>query len=900
MEPWDGPASVAFTDGEIVGAVLDRNGLRPGRWWRTTDGLVVLGSEAGVLDLDPATVVEKGRLQPGRMFLVDTAAGRIVHDDEIKAALAAEQPYADWLHAGLIELGDLPARKHIVYTHESVRRRQQTFGYTEEELKILLAPMARTGAEPLGSMGTDTPIAPLSTRPRLLYDYFHQLFAQVTNPPLDAIREELVTSLQSTIGPEGNLLDPGPVSCRQIVLPYPVIDNDELAKILSIDEDGDLPGFKAVRVSGLYRVRDGAAGIKARLTEICRHVSEAIEDGVRILVLSDRDSTADLAPIPSLLLTAAVHQHLVREQTRTQAALIVESGDCREVHHAAVLIGYGAAAINPYLAFESVEDLITTGALPGLDAAHRGAQLRQGARQGRPEDHVQDGHLAPSRRTAARRSSRPSGSATSCWRATSPAPPARSAASGWPRSTPRSPPGTPAPGPRPRPTRRRTGWRSAASTSGAARASCTCSTRRRSSCSSTPPAAASTTSSAATPPRSTSWRRRPVRCAGCSSCVPACARRCRSTRSSRSARSSSGSPPARCRYGSISAEAHETLAIAMNRLGGKSNTGEGGEDVERLHDPARRSAVKQIASGRFGVTTEYLVNADDLQIKMAQGAKPGEGGQLPGNKVWPWIAKTRHATPGVGLISPPPHHDIYSIEDLAQLVHDLKCVNPAARVHVKLVSEVGVGTVAAGVAKLKADVILISGHDGGTGASPLNSLKHAGTPWELGLAEAQQTLLLNKLRDRVTVQVDGQLKTGRDVVIAALLGAEEFGFATAPLIVSGCVMMRVCHLDTCPVGIATQNPVLRERFTGKPEFVENFFLFLAEEVRGYLAELGFRSIDEAIGQAELLDVAPAVDHWKAHGLDLNPVLACRRCPRARPGAASAPRTTAWSWRWTTS
>ncbi|MFY1681405.1 glutamate synthase large subunit [Micromonospora sp. WMMD730] len=880
MEPWDGPASVAFTDGEIVGAVLDRNGLRPGRWWRTADGLVVLGSEAGVLDLDPATVVAKGRLQPGRMFLVDTVNGRIVSDDEIKTELAAAQPYDEWLHAGLIDLGDLPAREHVVYTHDSVRRRQQTFGYTEEELKILLAPMARTGAEPLGSMGTDTPIAPLSTRPRLLYDYFHQLFAQVTNPPLDAIREELVTSLASTIGPEGNLLDPGAASCRQIVLPYPVIDNDELAKILSVDEDGDLPGFKAVRVSGLYRLRDGGAGIKARLTEICRHVSEAIEDGVRILVLSDRDSNADLAPIPSLLLTAAVHQHLVREQTRTQVALVVESGDCREVHHAAVLIGYGAAAVNPYLAFESVEDMIATGALVGVEpgkavrnyvkalgkgvlkimskmgistvSSYCGAQVFEAVGldtrlvdryfRGTPSTIGGIGLAGIHTEVAARH------------------------AQAWPK------PGTVGS------TRLEVGgeyqW------------------RREGELHLFNPETVFLLQHATRSRQYDVFRQYTAK-------VDELAAQAGSLRGLFTLRT--GLRPAvpieevepateivkrfatgAMSYGSISAEAHETLAIAMNRLGGKSNTGEGGEDVDRLHDPARRSAVKQIASGRFGVTSEYLVNADDLQIKMAQGAKPGEGGQLPGNKVWPWIARTRHATPGVGLISPPPHHDIYSIEDLAQLVHDLKCVNPAARVHVKLVSEVGVGTVAAGVAKLKADVILISGHDGGTGASPLNSLKHAGTPWELGLAEAQQTLLLNKLRDRVTVQVDGQLKTGRDVLVAALLGAEEFGFATAPLIVEGCVMMRVCHLDTCPVGIATQNPVLRERFTGRPEFVENFFLFLAEEVRGYLAELGFRSIEEAIGQTEVLDVVPAIDHWKGHGLDLARVL---HTPQLPEGAA---------------
>ncbi|MBB5869316.1 glutamate synthase (NADPH/NADH) large chain [Allocatelliglobosispora scoriae] len=876
IEPWDGPASVAFCDGTLIGAVLDRNGLRPGRWWRTDDDLVILGSEAGVLDLDPATVVAKGRLQPGRMFLVDTEAGRIILDDEIKSELAAAAPYADWLHAGLMHLEQLPEREHVVYTHESVQRRQQTFGYTEEELKILIGPMARSGAEPLGSMGTDTPISPLSTRPRLLYDYFHQIFAQVTNPPLDAIREEMVTSLSLTIGPEGNLLEPSAASCRQIVLPYPIIDNDELAKILSIDHDGDMPGYQAVRVSGLYPLRDGAKGLKARLTEICRHVSEAIDDGVRILVLSDRDSTADLAPIPSLLLTAAVHQHLVREQTRTQVALIIESGDCREVHHAAVLIGYGAAAVNPYLAFESAEDLIATGALPGVTpekairnyvkalgkgvlkimskmgistvSSYCGAQVFEAV--GLAPALIERYFTSTSSKIAGIGLAEIHAEVAARHSVAYPTNPAEQA-------------------------HRRLDvggeyqW------------------RREGEVHLFNPETVFLLQHATRSGQFKVFREYTTK-------VNELSRQAGHLRglfslpddlepididevepvSAIVKRFSTGAMS----YGSISAEAHETLAIAMNSLGGKSNTGEGGEDVDRLHDPARRSAVKQIASGRFGVTAEYLVNADDLQIKMAQGAKPGEGGQLPGNKVWPWIAKTRHATPGVGLISPPPHHDIYSIEDLAQLVFDLKSVNPTSRVHVKLVSEVGVGTVAAGVAKLKADVILISGHDGGTGASPLNSLKHAGTPWELGLAETQQTLLLNGLRDRVTVQVDGQLKTGRDVVIAALLGAEEFGFATAPLIVSGCVMMRVCHLDTCPVGIATQNPRLRERFTGQPEFVENFFLFLAQEVRELLAQLGLRSLDEAIGHVELLDFAPAVDHWKAHGLDLTPVLHAPELP----------------------
>jgi glutamate synthase (NADPH/NADH) large chain len=871
MEPWDGPASISFTDGTVVGAVLDRNGLRPGRWWRTGDGLVALASEAGVLDVEPSEVVAKGRLQPGRMFLVDTAAGRIIEDDEIKKELAAAQPYSDWLHAGLMHLDTLPDREHLVYSHDSVQRRQQTFGYTEEELKVLLAPMARAGAEPIGSMGTDTPIAVLSKRPRLLYDYFSQLFAQVTNPPLDAIREELVTSVSASIGPEANLLEPSPASCRQIVLPFPVIDNDELAKIVSIDEDGDLPGFRATRVSGLYRVRDGAEGLRNRLVEICRGVSEAIEDGARILVLSDRDSTAELAPIPSLLLTAVVHQHLVREQTRTKAALIVESGDCREIHHVAVLLGFGAAAVNPYLAFESVEDLIRTGALVGLGpekairnyvkalgkgvlkimskmgistvASYTGAQVFEAV--GLSSQLVERyftgtsskiggiGLAEIAQEVAARHATAyPANAAERAHR--------RLDVGGEYQ------------------------WRREGEThlfnpetvfllQHATRSGQYDVFKQYTSASDKLTADAGHLRGLF---EFKAGEREPV---PIDEVEPA---------SEIVKRFATGAMS----YGSISEEAHTTLAIAMNRIGAKSNTGEGGEDPERLYDPERRSAVKQVASGRFGVTTEYLVNADDIQIKMAQGAKPGEGGQLPGNKVWPWIAKTRYATPGVGLISPPPHHDIYSIEDLAQLVYDLKNVNPTSRVHVKLVSEIGVGTVAAGVAKTKADVVLISGHDGGTGASPLNSLKHAGTPWELGLAETQQTLLLQGLRDRITVQVDGQITTGRDVVVAALLGAEEFGFSTTALIVSGCVMMRVCHLDTCPVGVATQNPVLRKRFTGKPEFVENFFMFLAEEVRGYLAQLGFRSMEEAVGHVEVLDFRPAVEHWKAHGLDLSPVL----------------------------
>ncbi|MEU9898032.1 glutamate synthase large subunit [Streptomyces phaeochromogenes] len=881
MEPWDGPACVTFTDGKQVGAVLDRNGLRPGRYWVTDDGLVVLGSEVGVLDIDPAKVVRKGRLQPGRMFLVDTVEHRIIEDDEIKAGLAAENPYAEWLEAGEIELEDLPEREHIVHTHASVTRRQQTFGYTEEELRVILAPMAKSGGEPLGSMGTDSPIAALSERPRLLFDYFTQLFAQVTNPPLDAIREELVTSLRSSLGPGGNLLEPTAASCRSVTLPFPVIDNDELAKLIHINADGDMPGMKAATLSGLYRVSGGGDSLAARIEEICTEADAAIENGARLIVLSDRHSDAEHAPIPSLLLTAAVHHHLIRTKQRTQVGLLVEAGDVREVHHVALLIGFGAAAVNPYLAMESVEDLVRAGTfLPGMEseqairnliyalgkgvlkvmskmgistvASYRGAQVFEAV--GLDTAFVQKYFIGTAtkiggvgidviaKEVAARHAK--------AYPASGIAPAHRALDIGgeyqW----------------------RREGEPHLFDPETVFRLQHSTRTRRYD-----------------------IFKKYTDRVNEQSERLMTL-RGLFGFKSGRESISIDEVEPASeivkrfstgaMSYGSISKEAHETLAIAMNQLGGKSNTGEGGEDADRLYDPARRSSIKQVASGRFGVTSEYLVNADDIQIKMAQGAKPGEGGQLPGHKVYPWVAKTRHSTPGVGLISPPPHHDIYSIEDLAQLIHDLKNANPQARIHVKLVSEVGVGTVAAGVSKAHADVVLISGHDGGTGASPLTSLKHAGGPWELGLAETQQTLLLNGLRDRIVVQTDGQLKTGRDVVIAAMLGAEEFGFATAPLVVSGCVMMRVCHLDTCPVGIATQNPVLRDRYAGKAEYVVNFFEFIAEEVREILAELGFRTIEEAVGHAEHLDVERAVTHWKAQGLDLSPLFYVPELPEGTP------------------
>jgi glutamate synthase (NADPH) large chain len=875
MEPWDGPASIAFTDGTVIGAVLDRNGLRPSRYWVTEDGLVVMASEVGVLDVDPSTVVTKGRLQPGRMFLVDTAQGRIVDDEELKAELAGAEPYGDWLAAGLLRLDDLPERDLLTPQHASVVKRQRTFGYTSEELKIILGPMARIGYEPIGSMGTDTPIAVLSQRSRLLFDYFSQLFAQVTNPPLDAIREELVTSMSGSIGPEGNLLAPGPESCRQIVLPKPILSNEDLAKILYIDEDGQHPGFRPFAIDGLYPVAEGGAGMARALDEVCARVSEAITDGARIIVLSDRYSNAELAPIPSLLLTAAVHHHLIREKTRTQVGLVIEAGDAREVHHMALLIGYGAAAINPYLAFETFDDMIrddflgdttheeavqnyieacTKGVLKIMSkmgistvASYTGAQVFESI--GLSQELVDAYFTGTSAKLGGIGLDEIAEEVAQRHRF--------------------------AHLQRPEEAAHRDLW-----VGGEYQ------WRREGELHLFNPTTVFKLQHATRQQRYDIFKEYTELVDGQSAALMTLRGLFRFKDGAREPvpidevepvseivkRFSTGAMS----YGSISAEAHETLAIAMNRLGAKSNTGEGGEDPDRFtpdeNGDLRRSAIKQVASGRFGVTSEYLTNADDIQIKMAQGAKPGEGGQLPGQKVWPWIAKTRYSTPGVGLISPPPHHDIYSIEDLKQLIHDLKNANPSARIHVKLVAEVGVGTVAAGVSKAKADVVLISGHDGGTGASPLNSLKHAGGPWELGLAETQQTLLMNGLRDRIVVQVDGQLKTGRDVVVAALLGAEEFGFATAPLVVSGCIMMRVCHLDTCPVGVATQNRELRQKFTGKPEFVVTFFEYIAEEVRELLAELGFRTLDEAIGAVDALDIADAVDHWKAKGLDLSPIL----------------------------
>jgi glutamate synthase (NADPH/NADH) large chain len=869
MEPWDGPASIAFTDGAVIGAVLDRNGLRPARYTVTTDGLVIVASEVGVLDIPAERIVRKDRLRPGKMLLVDTAEGRIVDDEEIKRTLAAAQPYGEWLRRHLIDIDDLPAARAERPDHPTVFRRQQAFGYTQEDLRTLLTPMALGGEEPIGSMGSDTALAVLSDRPRLLYDYFAQLFAQVTNPPLDAIREELVTSMASTLGPEGNLLEARPESCRQIKIATPVIHNDHVAKLRHLP-----PGspFRSTTLPLLYDPAEDGPGLERAMAALCHKASRAVAAGYGILILSDRGVDPRHAPIPSLLATAGVHHHLVREGTRTRCGLLVETGEAREVHHVALLMGYGAGAVNPYLAFESLDDLIRQGLLPGVThdqavaryikalnkgilkvmskmgistlQSYCGAQIFEavGLERGFVDTYFTG---TPSRIGGAgvsaiseevrRRHERAFGSR--------PAGPVELEAGGeyqWrrdgeyhlfnPETVFRLQHAT------------RTGQYSIfkeytrlVDDQGRRRATLRGLFALK-------PAGPQVPLNEVEPVASI------IR------------------------RFSTGAMS----FGSISQEAHETLAIAMNRLGARSNTGEGGEDPARnvpdANGDSRRSAIKQVASGRFGVTSAYLVSADDIQIKMAQGAKPGEGGQLPGHKVYPWIAAVRHSTPGVGLISPPPHHDIYSIEDLAQLIFDLKNANPRARVHVKLVAESGVGTVAAGVAKAHADVVLISGHDGGTGASPLTSLKHAGVPWELGLAETQQVLLLNHLRDRIVVQVDGQLKTARDVVVAALLGAEEFGFATAPLVVMGCVMMRVCHLNTCPVGIATQDPALRSRFTGKPEFVQTFFEFIAEETRELMASLGFRTVDDMVGRSDCVEVTPAVDHWKAAGLDLSPLL----------------------------
>ena len=868
MEPWDGPASIAFTDGRKIGAVLDRNGLRPSRYYVTKDDFVIMASEVGVLNVAPENVLQKGRLQPGRMFLIDTEQGRIVADEEIKDTIAKEHPYGQWLKLNMVELGDLPEPPHLPEPdHETVLQRQQAFGYTFEDLRVLMAPMARDGVEAIGSMGTDTPLAVLSNKPQALYNYFKQLFAQVTNPPIDCIREEIITSAETTIGSERNLLKPEPESCHLIELKSPILTNEEFAKLKYVNQ----LGFRSITLPILYKVSEGASGMEKALDDIFAKASHAIKDGVNILILSDRGINHDNAAIPALLAVSGLHHHLIREGTRTRVGLVLESGEPREVHHFSLLIGYGCGAINPYLAFETLDDMIRERMLPdmkhkeacknfvkaavkgvvkviskmgistiqsyrgaqifealglnkqvidkyftwtasrvegvGLDVIAREVEIRH--RAAFPERQV-NGHVLEA-------------GGQYQWRA-----------EGEyhlfnPQTVHKLQLAC-----------RTANYKAFKDYSGLVN------DQMRNLC--TLRGLLEFKPSTAIPIEEVEP-------------VEAIMKRFKSGAMS---------------YGSISKEAHETLAIAMNRIGGKSNTGEGGEDPARyVLDPngdSRNSAIKQVASGRFGVTSLYLVQAQELQIKMAQGAKPGEGGQLPGAKVYPWIAKTRHATPGVGLVSPPPHHDIYSIEDLAELIHDLKNSNPRARISVKLVAEVGVGTIAAGVAKAHSDVVLISGYDGGTGASPQTSIKHAGIPWELGLAETHQTLVLNDLRSRIVVETDGQLKTGRDVVIAALLGAEEFGFATAPLVSIGCIMMRVCHLDTCPVGVATQNPRLRKNFTGDPAHAVNFMRFIAQEVREIMAQLGFRTINEMIGRTDRLEPRRAVDHWKAKGLDFSKIL----------------------------
>jgi glutamate synthase (ferredoxin) len=869
MEPWDGPAAIAFTDGKQIGAVLDRNGLRPSRYYVTTDDLVIMASEAGVLDVPPEKVRLKGRIQPGKMFLVDTEAGRIIADDELKQKIVSERPYRQWLDEYLVHLEDLPAAPAVpAPDHATLLHRQIAFGYTFEDQRLILAPLARDGVEAIGSMGNDTPLAVLSNKPRLLYDYFKQLFAQVTNPPIDSIREELITSSETRLGSEGNLLNPEPSACRRVELKWPILTNEEFAKIRRLDR----PGFKVGTLPMLFRVTRGEKGLAKALEEICMMARRQIEeDEVNVIILSDRGVTRDFAPIPALLAIAGLHHYLIREGLRTRVSLVIETGEAREVHHFSLLIGYGCSAINPYLAFETIDGMIQEGLLTGIDhpaacknvvkaaskgvvkvmskmgisaiQSYRGAQVFEavGLRQdvidhyftwtasrvgGIGLDIIAQEVLARHRAAFPERSVNghvlPAGGQYQ-----------------W----------------------RNDGEYHLFSPESIHRLQKAVRTSSYAAFKDYSKIINDTSKSLCTLRGLLEFK--PAEAIPLAEVEPveAILKRFKTGAIS---------------YGSISKEAHETLAIAMNRIGGKSNTGEGGEDSERYtplaNGDSKNSAIKQVAAGRFGVTSEYLVSAKEIQIKMAQGAKPGEGGQLPGNKVYPWIAKTRNTTPGVGLISPPPHHDIYSIEDLAELIHDLKNGNRQARISVKLVAEVGVGTIAAGVAKAHADVVLISGHDGGTGSSPQTSIMHAGLPWELGLAETHQTLVLNNLRSRIAVETDGQLKTGRDVVVAALLGAEEFGFATAPLVATGCIMMRVCHLNTCPAGVATQDPRLRAKFAGKPEHVVNFMRFIAEEVRELMAHLGFRSIEEMIGHVERLEARKAVDHWKAKGLDFSNIL----------------------------
>ena len=889
MEPWDGPAAVCFTDGRVVGATLDRNGLRPGRWVETTDGHVILGSEAGMLPIKPGDVKRLGRLQPGKIFLVDLDEGRIVEDSEVKKDVATQRPYADWFSENVVHFDDLPAKPPLSDHGEPLRARQLAFGFSQEDLRVLLTPMAARGEEPIGSMGNDNALAVLSDKRPPLYSYFKQLFAQVTNPPIDPIRESIVMSLSTSLGAEGNLLAETPAHARQLAMDQPILRNDELETLRQVDH----PAFRAGTIDITWPIEEGVEGMQARLTNACDEAHDLIAADYNIIILSDRAVSADRAAIPALLAVAAIHHHLVREGTRLQAGLVLESGEPREVHHFATLLGFGASAINPYLMFESLAALHAEDAIAGVDSiedaeAHVVKAIGKGllktiSKMGISTIQSYCGAqifeaVGLERRLIERHftgtASRIGGVGLEVL--------AQEALErhelGYPRTA---------------------GVVVAPDEEDLLPVGGVYAWRRDGEHHQWNPQTISLLQHAV---RTHDEKDAREKYAEYAHAVNTDATRRATLRGLLAFRDDVDPIPldevepvqeivrrfatGAMSLGSISTESHETLAIAMNRLGGRSNTGEGGEDPRRFtrdeNGDLRRSAIKQVASGRFGVTAHYLVNADQLQIKMAQGAKPGEGGQLPGHKVDKYIGSVRHTTPGVGLISPPPHHDIYSIEDLKQLIYDLRCANPKASVSVKLVSEVGVGTVAAGVAKANADHVVIAGHDGGTGASPLSSIVSAGVPWEIGLAETQQTLLLNDLRSRITVQTDGQLKTGRDVVVAALLGADEMGFSTAPLIATGCIMMRACHLNTCPVGIATQDPELRKRFEGQPEHVVNFFFFVAEEVREIMASLGVRTFDELIGRADLLVADDAIDHWKARGVDLTHLLHRPELPEGTP------------------
>jgi glutamate synthase domain-containing protein 2/glutamate synthase domain-containing protein 1/glutamate synthase domain-containing protein 3 len=878
MEPWDGPAAVAFTDGRVIGATLDRNGLRPGRWQVTTDGFVVLASETGVLEYPSDEVVSKGRLQPGKLFLVDVEKGRLIEDEKVKFDIARQQPYGEWYRDRTVHLDDMLDVAPRDYPADPLIARQQMFGYTQEDLRISLASLGGAKAEePTGSMGNDFALAVLSDREPPLYAYFKQLFAQVTNPPIDPIREKIVMSLTTGVGPQENLLSEGPEHAHQLVISQPLLSNGELEKLRQVDH----AVFEADTLDATFPVTDGPEGLAKAMDRLCQQASDLIASGDNILILSDRAASRDRVPVPALLAVAGVHHHLVREGTRLQAGLVVESGEPREPHHIACILGYGASAVNPYLAFETLHDMFDRGHLPGVESAAQAeknmvkavgkAILKTISKMGISTVRSYSGaqifeavglDKALVDRYFTHTTSRIGGIGLDVL--------AQEALERHARAFPRSDERLPIGGVH---QWRRGGehhqWNpeTVATVQHAVRAG-------------GPESYEQFTKMV----NDESKRRATLR--GLLKLKPPAGGGIPLDEVEPAEEIVKRFATGAMSLGSLSAEAHETLAIAMNSIGGKSNTGEGGEDPRRYQpDPngdERRSAIKQVASGRFGVTAHYLVNADELQIKMAQGAKPGEGGQLPGHKVDHYIAKIRNSTPGVGLISPPPHHDIYSIEDLKQLIFDLRCANPAARISVKLVAEVGVGTVAAGVAKANSDHVLISGHDGGTGASPVSSIQSAGVPWEIGLAETQQTLVMNKLRDRIVVQTDGQLKTGRDVVIAALLGAEECGFSTAPLITMGCIMMRACHLNTCPVGIATQDPELRKRFRGKPEHVVNYFFFVAEEVRRYMAALGVRRFEDMVGRTDLLEADDAIEHWKARGVDLTNLLAPPDAPADVP------------------